>query len=341
MSIVLAAKETRSDQIKSLCDTCGKAFPQLCVYMDANSEGIEAALDVLKAKAVKFVSNRQKSAVYKVTECPQHLPADMPEIPKNKRESVEALNAKMAGYDIGCPHCGNVYGNGVARTGVLKVEEWFCRCGQCKKSYRPRRLIIDMTLKDDFAKALTKEKYLEMKERGLSDAQILKELDLPYNAFVGILCMAKKAWGIPGKPVAQRKGQEPQQPEPEPVPVEPQQPESEPAPEPVSVEPEPAKPETLPNDPAADNYDPRQPIADWTPEQPRPEHHQELSLIDAIKLKDQLAADVECADYLIDPETIAVDVTAGIKLVLEAYRCECAAKLKKLDDVLSRITVTI
>lgn len=75
--------------------------------------------------------------------------------------------------------------------------------------------------------------------------------------------------------------------------------------------------------------------------EPKVEHHQELNLIDAMKLKCQLAADVDCADYLVDPETIAVDVTAGIKLVLETYRCECATKLKRLEDVLSRISVTI
>jgi len=62
----------------------------------------------------------------------------------------------------------------------------------------------DMMLKDDFESKLPKEKYLELRENGYSDAKILKELKLPFNA-VYHLTKAKKEWGIPGKAAVPKK----------------------------------------------------------------------------------------------------------------------------------------
>ena len=82
------------------------------------------------------------------------------------------------------------------------------------------------------------------------------------------------------------------------------------------------------------------PIGILGSDEPKIEHHQELSINEAIKLRIKLEEEVECADYLFAHET-PLDITAGVKLVLEAHRCECATKLKRLEDILGRITITI
>lgn len=356
--ITLASNDTKCATIKSLCDTCGKAFPQLCVYMDANSEGIEAALTVLQAKAVKFVSNRQNSAVYKVTRCPKHVPANLPELPKNKRESVEALNAKMAGYDIGCPHCGNVYGNGVARAGILKPEEWYCRCGQCKKSYRPRRLTNeDMTLKEDFYRIMTKEKYLELRAQGItSDAKILSAVGLPYNSYIKFLTEAKKEWGIPGKRIgqendnAQNLNDNPDPCNENGIPVN-DNPDPVNEPQDGAIQAEPTGEGEIPDDtfpplqPADDTEktcEPVQPEAeeqapDYVPMYPEPNPViSKLTINQAIELRIKLTEEVDCVNYIYSEAT-----TDGVRTILDCHRKLCTKQLEAINNIFERIVITI
>ena len=119
---------------------------------------------------------------------------------------------KAALGGVRMPHESPSVGDGYAASGEVKTytlppEEIDRIFGQAKPAegkapfklqnpYQREANEKDMMLKADFERILPKEKYMELREQGYSDAKMLKELNLPFNA-VYHLTRAKKEWGIP------------------------------------------------------------------------------------------------------------------------------------------------
>lgn len=74
------------------------------------------------------------------------------------------------------------------------------------------------------------------------------------------------------------------------------------------------------------------------------EHRQELSIDQALKRRDELALEVQCADLLLDPNLerqANFSLVSGIRLVINGHRCKCAQQLKKIQDALEKVTISI
>lgn len=300
----LAQEKATSETPVSLCESCSNAVPQRCLFM--RSEDAETALDAMGAKADAYVYSYEKSAVYRVTDCPKHIPGELPPLTEEK-------------YNLSCPYCGSVNSVKVAWTGVLPPEEWYCRCGQCNKSFRPKkREVKDMqigsadnvlnpgeiqnqepnkkqpelekqpepqkTRREIILEKITQEAYEKHKNDGLSDEQILEFYKLPLN-WKDALVKIKRGWGINGPWSGNRQQKE-----------------------------------------------------------PKAEAHTEntpgtLTISEAIELHDELEEEVECLDYLLT--SVPVSLTKGIKLLLDERRCEMARKLHRIHEVFEETKVAI
>jgi len=87
---------------------------------------------------------------------------------------------------------------------VLRLKQIVANLG-INAPWKQKEAGKDMGTKEAFDKALTKEKYLELKSQGLSDAKILAAVGLPYNGFINYITKAKKEWGISGIKVISEK----------------------------------------------------------------------------------------------------------------------------------------
>lgn len=211
MGIRMVGKKEFQDA-KSLCESCNNAVPQMCPFIKA-AGNYEAVLEKMGAEAVKtgYDSNKNKAPYYKVVRCPMSKPGSLPKMAEAKHEAESGPPEAVAKrYDLSCPMCGEVKGVRIAWAKYLEPELWYCRCDRCKHGFKPRkRGCENVTLRDDFYKVMTKEKYLGLRAQGItSDAKVLAAVELPYNSFIKFLTEAKKKWGVSGKSVIPLKKQE-------------------------------------------------------------------------------------------------------------------------------------
>ncbi|NLI11160.1 MAG: hypothetical protein GX425_00710 [Peptococcaceae bacterium] len=137
-----ATEKLKHTSRETLCDTCKNAVPQLCVYMRSKPKDAEAALAAMGVERNKYTWTHASCGVYRVTSCPKYVPGALPRMAEGRpapRRETELLDKISAGYDFSCPHCGGISGVKVARISLLKPEDWYCRCSNCVKSFRPRK----------------------------------------------------------------------------------------------------------------------------------------------------------------------------------------------------------
>lgn len=325
----MAATTSAHGAPASLCESCSNAVPQLCLFI--RSKDAEKALTAMGGvEAVKYSSRRQQSAVYRVTACPKHVPGELPPITEKK-------------YNLSCPYCGSVNSVKVAWTGALPPEEWYCRCTKCKKSFRPKKKEVDKTMdtvNENAESCNNSADLFNTEPGGVQDQEpaneklpdfrktrkqiILEKLDKD-----GYLKLKEK--GLSDEAVLEEIG--------------------------INISWKDAlvslkrkwglvgqfnkydlrksKPDPEKN-PAADDG--------ATADNVKIEHHQELNINDAIKRRDFLAEEVECADRLLNPDGdyyASVTLTHGIKLLLDGHRCICAQELKRIRDVFETVKVAI
>jgi transcription elongation factor Elf1 len=178
---------------ESLCFSCESATPLHCRFINANKDQAESVLREIGAKAIAKETT-QTGTVYCIISCPEHRPGDLPSTTEDKH----------AKYNFSCPVCGSKNIK-IAKAYNLSIREWYCRCISCGNSFNPRKKEgVEMSLEQQFDQVLSKEKYLKLKQQGLSDANILKEVGLNHNAFIAIVTRKKKEWGISGLKVPQK-----------------------------------------------------------------------------------------------------------------------------------------
>jgi hypothetical protein len=283
----------------------------------------EASLSAMGATATKHIltaANGGNVPVYRVTDCPKHDLGGLPRMAEVKREPVIPPEAKKK-YDLSCPHCGNTAGIKIAWNKVLRPEEWYCRCGACNKSFKPRKrglVVVEsapVKTKEDeipdenkgkrgkpyskkgpcqnrvkFDAAITKEAYLDGVGRGLSDYKILKEVGLSYHTYKKYLNRSKRDWGLGEDFNIKRKGTEN-----------------------VVFE-------TVPKE--------------------KKEKEEGLTIAQLIDLHDELEEEIKNLDELNGPES-GVRLVKSLRLLLDERRCATAQKLKKVHDAFENTRVEI
>ncbi|MCL6557395.1 MAG: hypothetical protein K6U74_01090 [Firmicutes bacterium] len=120
--------------------------------------------------------------------------------------------SKVSPAEIACPQCGSV--NNVRIAGMYDYpqtpERWYCKCGRCGKGFTPRKrkegenmaafqTMPKKLLIDQIREKLTREQYIEYKEQGISDSDILMKIGMLKNSGAAQeLIKLKKEWGLSG-----------------------------------------------------------------------------------------------------------------------------------------------